>query len=111
MRFTKTVHIFSYEWKKTPFCLVNEEKKCLLIKKAYEALPENGAFVAIENVIDNERNQNVFGLTMSLNMLIETGEGFDFTLDDFGKWTKDAGFKTVELLHLAGPASAAIAYK
>jgi len=89
----------------------NEEKKCLLIKKAYDALPENGAFVAIENVIDNQRNQNVFGLTMSLNMLVETGEGFDFTLDDFGKWTKEAGFKTVDLLHLAGPASAAIAYK
>jgi hypothetical protein len=89
----------------------NEEKKCLLIKKAYDALPADGAFVAIENVIDKERSQNVFGLTMSLNMLIETGEGFDFTLDDFGKWTKEAGFKTVDLLHLAGPASAAIAYK
>jgi len=89
----------------------DEEKKCLLIRKAYEALPEGGAFVAIENVIDNQRSQNVFGLTMSLNMLIETGEGFDFTLDDFGKWTKEAGFKTVELLPLAGPASAAIAYK
>lgn len=89
----------------------DEEKKCLLIKKAYEALPENGVFVAIENVIDNQRSQNVFGLTMSLNMLIETGEGFDFTLDDFGKWTKEAGFKTVDLLPLAGPTSAAIAYK
>ena len=89
----------------------NEEKKCLLIKKAYEALPENGALIAIENIIDNQRSQNVFGLTMSLNMLIETGEGFDFTLDDFSKWTKEAGFKTVDLIPLAGPASAAIAYK
>jgi hypothetical protein len=89
----------------------NEEKKCSLIKKAYEALPDNGALVAIENVIDNERRQNVFGLTMSLNMLIETAEGFDFTLDDFAKWTTAAGFKRVKLLHLAGPASAAIAYK
>ena len=89
----------------------NEEKKCLLIKKAYEVLPENGALVAIENVIDNQRSQNVFGLTMSLNMLIETGEGFDFTLDDFSKWTKEVDFKTVDLIPLAGPASAAIAYK
>ena len=89
----------------------NEEKKCQLIKKAFDVLPENGAFVAIENIIDNQRSQNVFGLTMSLNMLIETGEGFDFTMDDFEKWTKSAGFKTVELLPLAGPTSAAIAYK
>src|SRR5258706_15819376 len=89
----------------------NEEKKCRLIKKAYDALPDGGAFVAIENIIDNQRSQNVFGLTMSLNMLIETGEGFDFTLDDFSKWTKQVGFKTMELLPLAGPASVAIAYK
>ena len=89
----------------------NEEKKCLLINKAYEALPENGVFVVIENIIDNQRSQNVFGLTMSLNMLIETGEGFDFTLNDFSKWTKAAGFKKVDLLPLAGPTSAAIAFK
>lgn len=89
----------------------NEEKKMMLVKKAYDALPENGAFVAIENIIDSDRRQNVFGLAMSLNMLIETGEGFDFTIDDFSKWTKQAGFKKVELLHLAGPTSAAIAWK
>lgn len=89
----------------------NEEKKSLLIQKAYDALPENGAFVAIENIIDSDRSQNVFGLTMSLNMLIETGEGFDFTIDDFTRWTKKAGFKKVELLPLAGPTSAAIAWK
>jgi cyclopropane fatty-acyl-phospholipid synthase-like methyltransferase len=89
----------------------SEEKKCQLIQKAYDALPDGGVFVAIENIIDNQRSQNVFGLTMSLNMLIETAEGFDFTLDDFSKWTKAVGFRTVDLLPLAGPTSAAIAYK
>ena len=89
----------------------SEERKMILIKKAYDALPEGGAFVAIENVIDNERSQNVFGLTMSLNMLIETEEGFDYTLSDFEKWAKLAGFKTVDLIPLTGPSSAAIAYK
>jgi len=89
----------------------SEERKLMLIKKAYDALPEGGAFVAIENVIDNQRSQNVFGLTMSLNMLIETEEGFDYTLSDFENWTKQAGFKTVEQIALAGPSSAAIAYK
>ena len=88
-----------------------EEKKYQLIKKAYDVLPDGGAFVAIENIIDSQRSQNVFGLTMSLNMLIETEEGFDFTLEDFSTWTKAVGFKTVDLLPLAGPASAAIAYK
>ncbi len=89
----------------------DEEKKLMLIKKAYDALPAGGAFVAIENVIDNDRRQNVFGMMMSLNMLIESGTGFDYTLDDFTKWVTSAGFKNVELMPLTGPTSAAIAYK
>src|SRR5258706_5527791 len=89
----------------------DEEKKILLMKKAYEALPVGGAFVAIEGIIDDERKQNAFGMMMSLNMLIETGTGFDYTFADFNKWAKIAGFKSTALLGLAGPSSAAIAYK
>lgn len=89
----------------------DEEKKVLLMKKAYEALPEGGAFVAIETVIDDERKQNAFGLMVSLNMLIENGTGFDYTFADFNKWAKAAGFTSTSLLPLAGPSSAAIAYK
>ncbi len=44
------------------------------MKKAYHALPSGGAFVAIEGIIDDERNKNVFGMMMSINMLIETGK-------------------------------------
>lgn len=89
----------------------DEETKLILIQKAYNALPSGGAFVAIENIIDDERKQNVFGMMMSLNMLIETGNGFNFTFSDFNKWAKKIGFKSTELLHLSGPTSAAIAYK
>jgi hypothetical protein len=48
---------------------------------------------------------------MSLNMLIETSEGFDYTFDDFTRWAGVAGFGRTTLLPLAGPTSAAIAYK
>ena len=89
----------------------DEEKKIMLMKKAYEALPVDGAFVAIEGIIDDERKQNAFGMMMSLNMLIETGTGFDYTFADFNKWAKIVGFKSTALLGLAGPSSAAIAYK
>ena len=89
----------------------SEEEKVKLMKAAYDALQTGGVFVAIENVIDDTRNQNAFGLMMSLNMLIETGKGFDYTFADFNKWAKQCGFTKTELIHLAGPSSAAVAYK
>lgn len=89
----------------------DEETKRMLIKKAYDALPEGGRFVAIEYVIDNERSQNTFGLLMSLNMLIELGTGFDYTFNDFNGWIRAVGFSRMESMPLAGPASAVIAYK
>lgn len=89
----------------------DEPTKVQLLQKAYDALPEGGAFIAIEAVIDNERQQNPFGLMMSLNMLIETAHGFDYTFDDFNKWAKQVGFKTTSSMTLTGPTSAVIAYK
>ncbi len=89
----------------------NLERKMHLIKSAYDALPDGGAFVVIENMIDDARRQNVFGLMMSLNMLIEFGDAFDFTGADFTGWCKEVGFKKIEIMPLAGPASVAIAYK
>ena len=89
----------------------NLEKKMILIKKAYDALPEGGAFIAIENLIDDARRENVFGLLMSLNMLIEVGDAFDYTGADFRGWCSEVGFKRFEIVPLAGPTSAAIAYK
>lgn len=89
----------------------NLEKKMHLIKAAYDALPEGGTFAVIENLIDDERKENAFGLLMSLNMLIETGDGFDYSGAQFNEWCLEAGFKKTEVMPLAGPASAAIAYK
>jgi hypothetical protein len=82
-----------------------------LLGKVYRALPKNGVLIVIENIIDNERRQNSFGLLMSLNMLIENGDAFDYTLHDFEGWASKAGFKKVEIMPLTGPASAIIAYK
>jgi len=89
----------------------NLDRKMHLIRAAYEALPEGGAFIIIENLIDDARRENAFGLMMSLNMLIEFGDAFDFTGSDFAGWCREVGFREVEILPLAGPASAGIAYK
>ena len=89
----------------------NLDGKLQLIGAAYDALPEGGAFIVIENLIDDARRENAFGLMMSLNMLIEFGDAFDYTGSDFAGWCKDAGFRDTEVLPLTGPASAGIAYK
>lgn len=89
----------------------NLEKKMHLIRSAYEALPPGGALVAIEALIDDARRENVQGLLMSLNMLIEFGDAFDYSGADFRRWCGEAGFDRVEVLPLAGPSSAAVAYK
>jgi hypothetical protein len=89
----------------------NLEKKLHLIRSAHQALPPGGALVAIEALIDDGRRENAFGLLMSLNMLIEFGEAFDFTGADFKKWCGEVGFRRFDVIHLAGASSAAVAYK
>src|SRR6266478_1793179 len=89
----------------------NLEKKMHLIRAAYDALPPGGALVAIEALIDDARRENVQGLLMSLNMLIEFGDAFDYSGADFRQWCGQAGFKRFDVIHLAGPSSAAVAYK
>ena len=89
----------------------SEAEKLALIAKAHDALPDGGILVVIENVIDNERRANTFGLLMSLNMLIELPGGFDYTGAQFDRWARTAGFTRTEIRPLAGPTSAAIAYK
>jgi 2-polyprenyl-3-methyl-5-hydroxy-6-metoxy-1,4-benzoquinol methylase len=89
----------------------NLERKMQLIRAAYDALQPGGAFIVVEALIDDARRDNVFGMLMSLNMLIEFGEAFDYSAADFEKWCREVGFKRFEVIHLAGPSSAAIAYK
>ena len=89
----------------------NLEKKMHLIRAAYNALPSGGALVAIEALIDDARRENLFGLLMSLNMLIEFGDAFDYSGADFRKWCEEVGFKRFDVIHLAGASSAAVAYK
>ena len=89
----------------------NLQKEIQLIRAAYDALPPGGAIIAVEALIDNAHRENVFGLLMSLNMPIEFGDAFDYSAADFENWCCAVGFKRFEVIHLAGPSSAAIAYK
>ena len=89
----------------------NLDEKRALISKAYEALPDGGALVVYDSIIDDDRTKNVFGLLMSLNMLIETEGGFDYTTADCIGWMNAAGFSTTRAEHLIGPDSMVIGIK
>jgi hypothetical protein len=87
------------------------EEKRMLLKKAYNALPQGGALIVFEALIDDERRENAFGLLMSLNMLIETPGGFDYTGADCSGWMREAGFRETRVEHLAGPDSMVVGFK
>jgi hypothetical protein len=89
----------------------NLDDKKMLIRKAYEALPAGGALIVYEAIIDDDRSKNSFGLLMSLNMLIETPGGFDYTGADCIGWMKEAGFGSTRVEHLVGPDSMVIGIK
>jgi len=109
---------FTDEWPKADVIVLgnvlhdwDEAHKLALIASAHAALNDGRQFIAIENIIDNDRRQNTFGLLMSLNILIELEGGFDYTGAQFDGWCATVGFARTEVVSLAGPGSAAIAYK
>jgi O-methyltransferase domain/Dimerisation domain len=87
------------------------EQKRVLLKKAYDALPDGGALIVYEAIIDDERRSNAFGLLMSLNMLIETPGGFDYTGADCRTWMEEAGFRESYVEELVGPDSMVVGIK
>lgn len=89
----------------------NLEEKRMLLTKAYEALPPGGALIVYEAIIDDDRSRNAFGLLMSLNMLIDSQSGFDYTGADCCGWMHDAGFRETRVEHLVGPDSMVVGIK
>jgi O-methyltransferase domain/Dimerisation domain len=87
------------------------DTKKMLLRKAYEAVPSGGAVIIYDSIIDDDRSKNAFGLMMSLNMLIETPAGFDYTGADCIGWMKEAGFRDCRVEHLVGPDSMVVGIK
>jgi hypothetical protein len=87
------------------------DEKLALLRKAYEALPAGGALIVYESIIDDDRRANTFGLLMSLNMLIETPDGFDYTGADCQSWMAEVGFRDTYVEPLVGPDSMVVGMK
>ncbi len=89
----------------------NLEEKMMLLEKGVKALPKGGSLIVYEALIDDDRRHNAFGLLMSLNMLIETSGGFDYTGADCSSWMKKVGFRETRVEHLVGPDSMVVGIK
>jgi hypothetical protein len=87
------------------------DAKRSLLRRTYDALPEGGAVIVYEALIDDERRVSAFGLLMSLNMLVETPEGFDYTGADCRAWMAEVGFRETYVQHLVGPDSMVVGLK
>jgi hypothetical protein len=87
------------------------EEKLMLLRKGYEALPDGGALIVYESIIDDDRRINTFGMLMSVNMLIETQDGFDYTGADCRSWMADTGFRDSYVEPLVGPDSMVVGIK
>ncbi|TWB91165.1 methyltransferase family protein [Bradyrhizobium macuxiense] len=85
--------------------------KKTLLGKAFDALSKGGAVIVYDAIIDDDRRENAFGLLMSLNMLIETSGGFDYTGADCQAWMREAGFSRTRVEPLVGPDSMVIGFK
>jgi len=85
--------------------------KKMLIAKALAALPKGGVLLVYDMIIDDARRENAAGLLMSLNMLIETLGGFDYTGADCIGWMRDAGFGDARVEALGGVHSMVIGTK
>jgi O-methyltransferase domain/Dimerisation domain len=87
------------------------EEKLMLLRKGYEALPDGGALIVYESIIDDDRRTNTFGMLMSVNMLIETQDGFDYTGADCRSWMAETGFRDSYVEPLVGPDSMVVGIK
>ena len=87
------------------------DQKRLLLHKAYDALPEGGALIVNDAIIDDERRSNTYGLLSSLHMLIDSPGGFEYTGVDCRSWMREAGFRESYLEHLGGTESMVVGIK
>jgi O-methyltransferase domain/Dimerisation domain len=88
-----------------------ETKRRELIAKAYDAVPIGGAVIVYDAMVDPARPHNFTTDLSSLNIMLETREGFEATTTQCSDWLRAAGFVGVTTCHLIGPTSMVFGYK
>jgi hypothetical protein len=85
--------------------------KKLLLQKAHCALPRGGTLIVCDALIDPDRRKTAHALLASLNMLIETTGGFEYTGAECMGWMEESGFHQMRTISLAGGLMAVLATK
>jgi O-methyltransferase/methyltransferase family protein len=85
--------------------------KRMLLEKVYAALPPGGALIVYETLVADDRRTSAAGLLASLNMLLWTTGGFDFSGADCAGWMQEAGFHDMRVEPLAGAQSMVVGFK
>jgi hypothetical protein len=83
----------------------------LLITKAYRSLPVGGSLIVYDPLIADARGGDAHGLLSSLNMLIETKGGSEYTAADCIAWFRKAGFAETRIEPLDRLHTAVIGFK
>jgi hypothetical protein len=86
-------------------------RRKLLLDKAYRALPPDGALIVYDPLIDDARGALAHGLLSSLNMLLETAGGSEYTGAECSEWMRQAGFDETRTEPLGDMHTAVIGFK
>jgi acetylserotonin N-methyltransferase len=87
-----------------------ESKIRRLLRAVYERLPQGGALLVAEKLLNDDRSGPPWSILQSLNMLVCT-EGKERTLAEYEELLKAAGFSRVEGRRTSSPLDAVLAVK
>jgi len=82
-----------------------------LVRKCYEALEPGGLLIIKDFLVNNDRSGPPFSLIFALQMLVRTGVGDTYTIDEVKEWTDTAGFARGELVELTPQTRLWVAHK
>lgn len=79
------------------------EQNLSILKKCYDALPSGGVVLVTEIMMEDDKTGPLPAALMSLNMLLETEGGCNYTWQEYTDWMEKAGFQNMERIRMDSP--------
>ncbi len=74
-----------------------------LVRRAHAALAPGGRLVIQDFILNPDRTSPRFAAIFSVNMLVGTDKGSDWSEEEYAAWMREAGFANVVRTRLPGP--------